>query len=144
MYQKIVVVGNVGSIDLRYLPSGDAVCSMSVASNRRWMDKETGEKVEETVWFRCSVWGAQAETCNQYLGKGSKVLVEGRLQADPATGGPKLFTRHDGTIGASFEIRAFEVKFLSSKDENEAAREATPVQQAAQPAQETEDEDIPF
>jgi single-strand DNA-binding protein len=71
----------------------------------------------ETTWFRVSVWGRQAETANQYLSKGRRVLVEGTLQADPQTGGPKLWTRQDGTVGSSFEIRASNIQFLGGREE---------------------------
>jgi single-strand DNA-binding protein len=60
-----------------------------------------------------------AEVCNQYLKKGSKVLVEGRLVPDQATGGPRIWTRQDGTPGASFEVSANTVRFLSSRGEAE-------------------------
>jgi len=72
--------------------------------------------VKETVWFRVSVWGKMAETCNTYLKKGSKVVVEGRL-VPGENGGPRIFTRQDGTSGASFEINAQTVRFLSSRGE---------------------------
>jgi len=114
MYQKIIIAGNLGKDpEMRYAPNGDAVTSFSVATNRKYTDKG-GQLVNETTWFRISVWGKQAETCNQYLKKGSSVLVEGRLQADKATGGPRTFTRQDGTLGASFEVTAETVRFLSS------------------------------
>ena len=117
MYQKIIIVGNLGSDpEMRYLPSGMAVTNFSVATSRTWNDNETG-KQEETTWFRVSVWGKQAETANQYLAKGRKVLVEGRLIPDGQTGSPRTFTRRDGTVGASFEIHAESVKFLSGRDE---------------------------
>jgi single-strand DNA-binding protein len=113
MYQKLILVGNLGrDPEMRYAPNGDAVTSLNVATNRKYTDK-SGTKVEETTWFRVSVWGKQAETCNQYLKKGSKVLIEGRLQADKATGGPRIFTRNDGTSGSSFEVTAESVRFLS-------------------------------
>ncbi len=114
MYQKLIIAGNLGKDpELRYAPNGDAVCSLNIATNRKYTDK-SGQQVKETTWFRVSVWGKQAETCNQYLKKGSAVLVEGRLQADKATGGPRIFTRGDGTSGASFEMTAESVRFLSS------------------------------
>ncbi len=96
---------------MRYAPNGDAVTNLNVATNRKYTDK-SGQLVKETTWFRVSVWGKQAEACNQYLKKGSLVLVEGRLQADKSTGGPRVFSRQDGTSGASFEMTANEVKFL--------------------------------
>ena len=73
---------------MRYTPSGKAVTSFSVASNRSYTDTN-GQKTDETIWFRVSVWGKAAETTNQYLRKGSKVLVEGRLIPDLSTGGPR-------------------------------------------------------
>ncbi len=118
MYQKITIVGNLGRApEMRYMPDGTAVTSFSVATNRRWTDQATGQPVKETAWFRVTVWRRQAETANQYLSQGSKVLVEGRLNVDPNTGGPKLWTRQDGTVGTSFEITANRVIFLSSRGE---------------------------
>ena len=118
MYQKIVIVGNLGGDpEMRYMPDGTAVTNFSVATNRRWTDGASGEPREETTWFRVSVWGKQGESANQYLSRGSKVLVEGRIKPDPATGGPRTFTRQDGTIGASFEITADVVRFLSGRDD---------------------------
>jgi len=82
MYQKIIVVGNLGrDPEMRYMPDGTAVTNFSIATNRRWTDRTTGQPAEETIWFRVSVWGRQAETANQYLSKGRQVLIEGRLVA---------------------------------------------------------------
>lgn len=115
MYQKLTIVGNLGQDpDMRYMPDGQAVTNLSLASNRRWPDRTTGEMQEEVTWVRVSVWGKQAEAANQYLSKGRKVLVEGRLRPDPDTGGPRLWTRQDGTVGASFEMVADRVVFLDS------------------------------
>lgn len=112
MYQKVVIVGNLGNDpELRYTPQGDAVTSFSVATNRRWTGAD-GQPAEETTWFRVSAWGRQAETCNQYLSKGRQVLVEGRLVPDRNTGGPRIWTAQDGTARASFELRALSVQFL--------------------------------
>jgi single-strand DNA-binding protein len=85
-----------------------------MACNRKWTNQNTGEPQEETTWFRVSVWGRQAEAANQYLSKGRQVLIEGRLRPDPATGGPRLWTRQDGSVGASFEVTADRVQFLGS------------------------------
>ena len=80
MYQRIVIAGNLGQDpEMRYTPQGRPVTTMSVATNRRWTNAE-GEQQRETTWFRVVVWGKQAEACNQYLEKGSAVLVEGRMQ----------------------------------------------------------------
>lgn len=117
MYQTIILAGNVGrDPEMRYTPSGQAVTSFSVATNRQYTNNN-GETVKETVWFRISAWGKTGEICNQYLKKGSKVLVEGRLTADPATGGPRVWTAQDGSSRASFEVSAQTVRFLSSRNE---------------------------
>src|SRR5450759_5866913 len=95
MYQTIIIVGNVGrDPEMRYTPSGQAVTSFSVATNRQYTNSNA-ETVKETIWFRVSAWGKTGETCNQYLKKGSKVLVEGRLTADPVTGGPRIWQAQD-------------------------------------------------
>jgi single-strand DNA-binding protein len=118
MYHTIIVAGNLGrDPEMRYTPAGKAVTNFSVASSRKYQSS-AGELVDETVWFRVSAWGKTAETCNQYLRKGSKVLVEGRLTPDPATGGPRVFTRQDGSSGAAFELSASTVRFLSSREED--------------------------
>ncbi len=117
MYQKIIIAGNLGrDPEMRYMPDGTAVTSFSVATNRRWTNSQTGEQVDETTWFRVSVWGRQAEVTNQYLSKGRQVLVEGRLTPDPQTGSPRIWTRQDGTAGTSFEIRADSVRFIGGRD----------------------------
>ena len=141
MYSKILIVGNVGrDPEMRYTPSGQAVTSFSVATNRQYTNNN-GESIKETTWFRVSAWGKQAETCNQYLRKGSKVLVEGRLTSDPSTGGPRIWTSQDGNPRASFEISAGTVRFLSSRNETEATS-----QSAGDDGQfiEPSDDDIPF
>lgn len=112
MFHTLIIVGNVGrEPEMRYTPSGQAVTSFSVASSRQYTN-QNGQKVEETIWFKISVWGKMAETCNQYVHKGMKVLVEGRLIAD-SNGSPRVWTRQDGTPGASFEVNASTVRFLS-------------------------------
>jgi single-strand DNA-binding protein len=120
MYQSLTIAGNVGKDpEMRYTPSGQAVTSFSVATNRQYT-ASSGEQVKETIWFRVSAWGKTAEICNQYVKKGMKVLVEGRLTADKNTGGPRIWSRQDGTAGASFEVTANTVRFLSSRDEGGA------------------------
>ncbi len=118
MFHTIILAGNLGrDPEMRYSPSGQAVTNFSVATSRQYTGSN-GESVKETIWFRVSVWGRMAEVCNQYLKKGSKVLVEGRLVVDNATGGPRVYTRQDGTSGSSFEINAQTVRFLSSRGED--------------------------
>ena len=118
-FQTIILAGNLGNDpEMRYTPSGQPVTNLSVATNRQYTTN-SGERVKETTWFRVSVWGKQAEACNQYLRKGSMVLVEGRLTQDPATGGPRVWTGQDGSPRASFEVNAQTVRFISSRQENQ-------------------------
>jgi len=113
MFHTLVLVGNLGKEpEMRYTPEGKPVTSFSVAVSDGFGDNK------KTIWFKVTAWERQAETCAQYLHKGSKVLVEGRLQADKSTGGPRIWQRQDGTQGASFELTASLVRFLSSASEN--------------------------
>ena len=140
MYQKVILVGNLGrDPEMRYMPDGTAVTNFSMATSFGWTDRSTGEPKDTTTWFRVSVWGRQAESVNEYLSKGRRVLVEGRLVGDPETGAPRLFTRQDGTVGASFEVRANTVRFLGGRDEGGFAPTAPDAGPAAQ-----EEDDIPF
>lgn len=117
MYQKVVIVGNLGTDpEMKYTPSGQAVTNFSVATNRKWTNGN-GEQQDETVWFRVSTWGKMAEVCNQYLSKGRQVLVEGRLRPDE-TGSPRVWTDQSGNAKASYELTAFEVKFLGTRSDN--------------------------
>lgn len=141
MYHLVIIAGNVGKDpEMRYTPSGQAVTSFSVASNRQYT-AGNGEQVKETCWFRVTAWGKQAEVCNQYVKKGMKVLVEGRLVPDKTTGGPRIWTRQDGTAGASFEVTAATVRFLSSRGEGGE----TPMQGGGfEGAELPPEDDIPF
>lgn len=137
MYHTIIIVGNLGrDPELRYLPSGQAVTNFSVATNRQYT-ASSGESVKETIWFRVSTWGKQAETCNQYLKKGSKVLIEGRLNPDQATGGPRIWQGQSGAA-ASYEVTANTVRFLSSRQEDEMFGQGGGMDSSAG------DDDIPF
>ena len=131
-FEQIILVGNVGrEPEMRYTPSGTAVTSFSVAVNSKYND----EKV--TKWFRVTSWGKLAEVCHQYVTKGMKVAVTGELQADKATGAPRIWEKKDGTFACNFEINASKVVFLSggkSKEETEAPKdEAHPEQEESFP-----------
>ncbi len=142
MFQEVIIVGNLGTDpEMRMMPDGTAVTNFSVATNRKWKDQASGEQVEEVCWFRVSVWGAQAEACKEYLEKGRPVLVTGRMQPDPATGGPKIWTRQvDGTAGASYDLRAFNVRFLGSREDAAETREYYDQKRDAA----IEEDEIPF
>ena len=146
MYQKLTIVGNLGrDPEMRYTPSGQAVTNFNVATNRRWTGSD-GQPQEETIWFRVSTWGKLAEVCNQYLSKGQKVLVEGRLTVDKESGGPRIWMDQNGKPRASYEVTALEVKFLGSRGDGDSSSfngsPASPSQDYDDPGI-TEDE-IPF
>jgi single-strand DNA-binding protein len=123
---KIMLIGNVGSDpEMRYTPNGKAVTSFRMATNRRYTTPD-GESREETEWFRVSVWGKQAESCNQFLSKGRRVYVEGRLHA-------RNWEGQDGQMRTSLEVSANRVIFLDR---------AAPVSLAEEG--ELEPEDLPF
>lgn len=123
MYQSLTIVGNVGrEAEMRYTPSGQAVTSFSVATNRQYTNG-AGETVKETIWFRVTTWGKLAEVCNQYIKKGMTVLVEGGLTPDKVTGGPRVYEKKDKTWAASFEVNAQTVRFLSHKENGEQAQQ---------------------
>ena len=137
MYHTIIIVGNVGKDpEMRYTPSGQAVTSFSVATNRSYTGGD-GNQVKETIWFRVTSWGKQAEVCNQYVKKGMKVLVEGRLTPDKETGGPRVWTTGDGKPAANYEITTSTVRFLSSRGDGKQEGEQ-------QHADFVPEEDIPF
>jgi single-strand DNA-binding protein len=112
---------------MRYMPDGKGVANFSVASDRVYT--KDGEKVTVTTWFRVSVWGKQAESCNKYLSKGSMVLVEGSLNPDKETGTPRVW-ESNGRTGASYDVNARDVRFLST---NGGQKQAAP-----------NEDDIPF
>ncbi len=141
MYHTIVIVGNLGrDPEMRYLPSGQAVTSMSVATSHKYTSSD-GQLVDETTWFRVSVFGKQAEACNQYLRKGRTVLVEGRLKPDPSTGSPRVWTRQDGTPGATFEVTASTVRFLGGRQAGESGGQSGEFSESSPSSSEDE---IPF
>ena len=106
MFNKITIIGNLGTDpEMRYMPSGDAVTSFSVATNRRYRTRD-GETRDDTEWFGVNAWGRLAETTNQYLQKGRLVYVEGSLSS-------RSWVGQDGQTRFSNEVRAQEVKFLS-------------------------------
>ena len=135
-FHTLIIVGRLGrDPEMRYTPNGQSVTSMSVASDRAYTDAN-GQTVKETVWFRVSVWGKQAESVNTYLKKGSMVLIEGELRPDKETGRPRLYTRQDGTTSASFDVNARTVRFLTPKSSGQEPTTEEP--------QEVGDEEIPF
>lgn len=123
---KVILVGNLGSDpEMRYTPDGKAVTSFRMATNRRYTTS-AGEAREETDWFRVSVWGKQAEQCNQFLSKGRQVYAEGRLHA-------RNWEGQDGQMRTSLEVTADRVLFLGKREPGSLPEEG-----------DLEPEDLPF
>jgi len=147
-YLRLIVVGNLGrDPEMRYMPDGTPVTNISVATTRKWNNAD-GSKGEETTWIRVTLWHKNAENAAQYLKKGSKVLVEGRLNPDKTTGGPKIWTKQDGSAGASYEMTADRIVYLSSKTEGTGAASASTASASAAAdeynAPPSEEDVIPF
>lgn len=78
---KVILVGNLGSApEIRYMPNGNAVATLTIATSETWRDKGTGEQREKTEWHRVVIFGALAKVAENYLRKGSQVYIEGQLQ----------------------------------------------------------------
>jgi single-strand DNA-binding protein len=118
MYIKVILVGDLGKDpEMRYATNGQAFTSFSVAVDDSYTDKNSGQRVKRTMWTKITAWGKQAETCNQYLKKGSRVLVEGHLntrynQGEDQCNGPQVWQDKSGDYRANFEISAEVVRFL--------------------------------
>ena len=110
MYAKLIIVGNLGNDpEMRYTPAGIPVTNFPVAANRKYK-RSDGEQVSETTWFQVSAWNRLAESTNQYLHKGSKVLVEGRLAPEI-----KVWTDRNGNPRAGYEVTAETIRFLTPR-----------------------------
>ena len=116
---KVILVGNLGrDPETRFMPSGGAVCNVSVATSRNWKDKSSGERKEETEWHRVVFFDRLAEIAGEYLKKGSSVYIEGRLQT-------RKYTDKDGVEKYSTEIIAQEMQMLGGRGGDDADRGAS-------------------
>lgn len=147
---KVIIVGNLGrDPETRYMPNGEAVTNITVATTESWKDKSTGEKKEQTEWHRITFYRKLAEIAGQYLKKGSQVYVEGRLQT-------RKWQDKDGQDRYTTEIIADTMQMLGGRqgmggsapaEEDYGSRSSTP---AARPASKPApnfsdmDDDIPF
>jgi single-strand DNA-binding protein len=106
---KVIIVGNLGrDPETRYMPSGDAMTNIAVATTDKWKDKTSGEQKEATEWHRVAFFGKLAEIAGQYLKKGSQVYVEGRLRT-------RKWTDKDGVEKYTTEIIAETMQMLGSR-----------------------------
>lgn len=123
------LVGNLTrDPEMRYVPSGQAVASFGVATNRRWKDKE-GNNQEQTEFHNIVAWGKLAEIANQYLKKGNKVYVEGRLQT-------RSWDGQDGSKKNRTEIVAENMIFLSPKGAQTQVTDEVPTEEEPKPEEE--------
>ncbi len=107
MFNKIILIGNLTrDPEVRYTPQGTSVCNFGIAVNRKY--KQGDELKEEVTFINVVVFGKQADTCGQYLNKGSSVLVEGRLQE-------RRWETEEGQQRSKYEVVAQTVRFLSRK-----------------------------
>lgn len=143
---KVILIGNLGGDpELKNLPSGNAVVSFSVATSESWKDKQTGAQQEKTEWHRIVMFNRLAEVAGEYLKKGSKVYLEGKLQT-------RKWQGEDGADRYTTEIVANQMQMLDSRSSADqgathAQPQSAPQQSAPQqpaPSFDDFDDDIPF
>jgi single-strand DNA-binding protein len=131
---KAILVGTLGKDpEQRYMPNGNAVCNISVATSEQWKDKQTGEKQERTEWHRVSMFGKLAEIAAEYLRKGSQVYLEGKIQT-------RKWQDKEGKDRYSTEIVADQMQMLGGKRDERPATSAV----SSPPPDEFADSEIPF
>lgn len=153
---KVILIGNLGSDpEVRYTPDGVPVANFSLATTESWNDRNTGERQERTEWHRLVLWRRQAEVAQQYLKKGSKIYVEGKLQT-------RSWDDQSGQKRYTTEIVVFDMQMLDSRGEggggsggsggggrdagyNAGGQNAGPAAQSdAPPPPGGDDDDLPF
>lgn len=131
---KVILVGHLGADpEMRYTASGTAVCRLSIATSRRFTDKQ-GNRQEETAWHRVDAWGKLAEICGQYLSKGRQVYIEGRLKYGSY--------EKDGVKHYTTDIVAENMQMLGGQGQGSRASE--PESAFGPPEGGVPDDDIPF
>lgn len=141
MLNNAQIIGHLGrDPEVRYLPSGEAVASFSIATTEKWKDKQTGEAKEVTEWHKISAFGKLAEIVERFLQKGSLVYVSGQIKT-------RKYTDKDGVEKYSTEIRASEMKMLGgSKPEGSKEEPKATTKQSSRPSHGIDDleDDLPF
>lgn len=145
---QVQLIGRLGQDpEVKFLPNGDAVCNVSLATSEKWRDKTSGEQKEKTEWHRVVLFGKLAEIAGEYLRKGALVFFQGKIETRQ--------WEKDGEKRYSTEIRANQMTMLGGKEEGAAPRQQSAPQQSAprnasapqqqQPAKKPEfEDDIPF
>ena len=138
MLNKVQLIGNLGADpEIKHTAGGNAVANISVATSEHWKDKQTGERVEKTEWHRVVAFSRLAEIMGEYLAKGSKVYIEGKIQT-------RKWTDKDGNDRWTTEIVANEMKMLDSKQQGGQQHTKQPQQPQQRQANENLEDDIPF
>ena len=107
---KVILIGNLGrDPEVRYAPSGSAICNVAIATSRSWKDKTSGERQEETEWHRVVFYDRLAEIAGEYLKKGKSVYIEGRLKT-------RKWTDKDGVEKYTTEVIAQEMTMLGGRE----------------------------
>ena len=138
---KVILIGNLGrDPEVRYSPNGGAIANITLATSEAWKDKNTGEQVEKTEWHRVVFFRRLAEIAGEYLKKGSKVYIEGKLQT-------RKWQDKDGNDRYTTEIVANEMQMLDSRGGSASYNQEEPAmassQQESMPTGDFDD-DIPF
>ena len=146
---KVILIGNLGQDpEVKYMPNGNAVANITVATSESWKDKNTGEQVDKTEWHRVVFFRRLAEIVGEYLKKGSKIYIEGKLQT-------RKWQDKNGADHWTTEVVASEMQMLDSRgggssDFNQSqgapqsAPQSAPSQAAPAPVNNDFDDDIPF
>ena len=107
---KVILIGNLGQDpDLKFSSTGTAICKLSIATSQKRKD-QSGQYQDETQWHRVTLFGKQAEVCGEYLAKGKKVYIEGRIQYDK-------YTDKDGVTKYTTDIIANDMRFMENKND---------------------------
>ncbi len=116
---KVILVGTLGKDpEMRYMPSGGAVASISIATSEKWKDKQSGEQKEATEWHNIVAFNKLAEIMGEYLKKGSQVYIEGKLKTEK-------YQAKDGTDRYSTKVIAFTMQMLGGKSDNQQQKPDT-------------------
>ena len=128
---KVVLIGNLGKDpEMRYMPNGNAVANLTLATTESWKDKQTGERKDKTEWHRLTVFRRLGEMCGEYLKKGAKIYVEGKLQT-------RKWQGQDGQDRYTTEIVVDDIQMLDARNpaQGQGQFQANAPQQNAQPQQ---------
>lgn len=133
---KVILIGNLGSDPEVRDANGTPVCNFSIATSESWTDKTTSEKKEQTEWHRLVLWRRNAEIAGQYLKKGSKIYIEGKLQT-------RSYDK-EGVKTYTTEVVVDRLQMLDSKGDSGGGSAQAPVADAAPPVKFDGGDDLPF